>query len=609
MEGSLPLRGTALRFLFTSAQLALLLLILWQWDIEPSGGFPRILPMVFGGFIVHAALPLAWRASFFVLLSMTVIAMIVGPLPAAILIGIGLGLIGLCHLPVSFPVRIALVAAAGAALALWMIGWLNAVPPQTASNAPSLARMIVPVLGSMFMFRIIIYLYDLKHEGRAAAGAANTRMGQSAALRLSYFFLLPNVCFLLFPIVDYRTFRRTYYDKDAQTIYQRGVWLIFLGITCLLGYRLVYHYLVPSPEEVDGVAGISRFMMSSYLIYLRVVGQFHLIIGVLCLFGFNLPPVHRYFLLASSFTDFWRRARIEWKDFMVKIFYYPVIVPLQRSVGPTLALIVGTVGVFAATWLLHTYQWFWLHGDLRLSTTDGVFWIIIGSCVLVNSLLEARGGRTSPSRNASWTMRAAVVHVSKVLGMFLFMCILWSYWSSPSVRIWFSYMTALEDSGWREYAVLASSLIAAMAVGVIAHYLLKKPKVAGAKPTKAPVSSRAEPWRPALIVATALAMLLVKSPWLSAPALGPANDVVVNLSSNSLNASDQDREDRGYYQVLLDEPRSTAGWLMSPSTGAYTPEDIPDAIDSSRVEGSAERKPPEAGDTTDGRRDGKAKDR
>ena len=27
--------------------------------------------------------------------------------------------------------------------------------------------------------------------------------------------MLPNVCFPLFPVVDYKTFRRNYYDDDA----------------------------------------------------------------------------------------------------------------------------------------------------------------------------------------------------------------------------------------------------------------------------------------------------------------------------------------------------------------------------------------------------------
>jgi len=64
-------------------------------------------------------------------------------------------------------------------------------------------------------------------------------------------------------------------------------------------------------------------MVSTFLLYLRISGQFHLVIGMLYLFGFRLPETHHRYLLASSFTDFWRRINIYWKDFMMKLVYYP----------------------------------------------------------------------------------------------------------------------------------------------------------------------------------------------------------------------------------------------------------------------------------------------
>ena len=72
--------------------------------------------------------------------------------------------------------------------------------------------VIWPVLASMFMFRLIIYMYDLKH-GKATPTLAST---------LSYFFLLPNIVFPFFPVVDYSTFRRTYYNDEQHRIYQTG---------------------------------------------------------------------------------------------------------------------------------------------------------------------------------------------------------------------------------------------------------------------------------------------------------------------------------------------------------------------------------------------------
>src|SRR5438067_4870394 len=108
----------------------------------------------------------------------------------------------------------------------------------------------------MFMFRLMIYLYDLKHRTAPF----------SLAHAVSYFFLLPNVCFPLFPVVDYQTYRRTYYDAEPHAIYQKGVLWIFRGVIHLLLYRLVYYRLMLSPAEVEELNGVVRFLVANYLL-------------------------------------------------------------------------------------------------------------------------------------------------------------------------------------------------------------------------------------------------------------------------------------------------------------------------------------------------------
>ena len=89
-------------------------------------------------------------------------------------------------------------------------------------------------------------------------------------------------------------------------------------------------------------------MVMTYLLYLRLSGQFHIAIGLIHLFGFDLPETHRKYLLASSVADFWRRINIYWKDFIAKLFYLPVFFRLRRS-GEVGAAALATVVAFAAT--------------------------------------------------------------------------------------------------------------------------------------------------------------------------------------------------------------------------------------------------------------------
>src|SRR6185295_530633 len=128
-----------------------------------------------------------------------------------------------------------------------------------------------------------------------------------------------------------------------------GVEWIFRGVFQLILYRFVYNYLTLSPSEVANAGDFIRFVLSNFGLYLRVSGLFHLTVGMLHLFGFHLPETHHRYFLASSFTDFWRRINIYWKDFMMKVFYYPAYFALRKR-GERLALTLSTLAVFVVTW-------------------------------------------------------------------------------------------------------------------------------------------------------------------------------------------------------------------------------------------------------------------
>src|SRR5262249_43180726 len=153
------------------------------------------------------------------------------------------------------------------------------------------------------------------------------------------------------------------------TIYQRGVAWIVRGLSHLLAYRFIKYYLLPSPHELRDLGHLALFLATNYALYLRVSAWFHLITGLLHLFGFNLPRTHHNYFLASSFTDIWRRINIYWKDFMAKVFFLPTFFSLRR-LGTPVALVVASLGVYVATWLLHSYQTFWLLGELPLGAKD-----------------------------------------------------------------------------------------------------------------------------------------------------------------------------------------------------------------------------------------------
>jgi hypothetical protein len=333
---------------------------------------------------------------------------------AAVVVVIGVVLIWTCHLPIAFWGRAAILVALGATAAIIRVG--------TFGNLGLAA--VWPVAAALFMFRVMIYLYDIS--------TSKERPGWTRAL--SYFFLLPNAAVLLFPVIDFKTLWRSRYDEAALTIYHRGAGWIGRGVLQLLLYRFV-DQIAPKPSWVASGTDLLQFVVTNSLLYLNVSGQFHIIIGLLLLFGFNLPETnHRYFL-ASSFTDYWRRVNIYWKDFMLKVFYYPAFFRLKRY-GSTVALVAATLWVFFVTWLLHLYQRWWLTGSVSLTWPDALFWSMLGLLVLGNSLWELRRGRPRVLPSTRLHVAGAARLALRTAGTFACVCLLWSLWSTPTVTMW-----------------------------------------------------------------------------------------------------------------------------------------------------------------------------
>lgn len=523
-----------LRLSVITAEFALVIVAFRLTNIE-TPTFELIATVALGGFLFHHFLPAVWRQSFFAALSVASVPLVLGWEQGAWLLGLGCLLIATCHLPMAGWVRIGLVLLGAMAMAAdraQVLPWNSPIP-----------TAIWPILGSMFMFRLIVYIYDLKH------GAGPFGVGRA----LSYFFMLPNVCFPLFPVVDYKTLQRSVYNDDPLILYQTGLKWMVRGLLHLALYKLVYFTAVIPPNELVNGTDAARYMVATFLLYLKISGLFHLIVGLLHMYGFGLAETHHLYLFSSSFTDFWRRINIYWKDFIQKVVFNPTYFSL-RKLGETAAISLATLIAFGATWLLHSYQWFWIRGEFPIVWADLVFWLGLGLVVLVNVLLETRKGRQRSLTKQARTFREDTLLALKIAGTFTTICILWTIWSTPNIQELKLVGRALLNSGPLDLAAILGLPIGVGILGAVVGY--RKREVFGTR-TEGTAAAKAF-WPQVAIVSIVAGMFIVVAlrPFLLTP-LSPTLATLVNDVRHRvvLNTADAEKLHRGYYEDLGDVSR------------------------------------------------------
>ncbi len=432
--------------------LACLVMVRFEFDLARPLGWDLLwlVPV----FVAHAVIPLAWRRPFLLLVTALLLTRVLGVTAGIYAMVVGLSLIGLCHLPIAYRWRVFAVLGVATALALVdarLLHWGHHL--ETA----------LPILGGIFMFRLILYLYDIRHEKPGAATPLE---------RIGYFFLLPAPLAPFFPTLDYQVYRRSWYREPAFETYQVGMLWISRGVVHLALYRVIYHFFSPPAEFVADLAGVAAFCLSGYLIYLRVSGLFHIITGALRLFGYALPETHRLYFFARDFSDYWRRINIYWKEFMTKIVFYPAFMTLRRTgLGHQGRLALATIVVFIATAVLHSYQTFWLRGRFEIHQTDYVFWGLLGLLVVGNNLLDAR---KAPARRGDettrWSWARGLGMSLRAVGLFLLFALLWALWSAQEWKVFTDVMRQAGNAPPAQVAMLLGLAVAAVALGTLGQW-------------------------------------------------------------------------------------------------------------------------------------------
>jgi hypothetical protein len=534
LQSSLFSSRRLIYFLITFIQLCLLLFVIRQFNIERASGISAVSIPLICAFTLNSFVPLRFRPFVFFITAVYIIFYAFGMVSGLFFTGTALILIACCHLPVPFAVRLLLILIIASGILILRLDLFYA--PR--------ASLVVPFIASAFMFRLIIYLYEVKHQMTKGAWIQS----------ICYFFMFPNVCFLFFPIVDHKVFLRTYYQRNDTEIWQKGIRWMLRGVIHILLYRVLYYHVVIAPSDVTDLLSLLKYVLSSYALVLRLSGLFHFILGFMALFGLDLPQAFNNYFLASNFTDLWKRINIYWREFILKIFFYPVMFFLKKRIRKN-TLQITIMIIFIITWFFHAYQWFWIRGYYVLNPLDFTFWLIIGMGITMSATIQERKALRSPEPVRQ--SRAYIIRMLQITGMLLFMSFMWSLWGSPSFADWKYLIMRGSIYTGNDLLLILFVIITFILGGFFIQVLLSRDN----------------------LFKRILELPSHKTAWLTLPCIGALFGIsmalqnpqgeplqyIASLSKEKLNKTDKATEDEGYYKKLLDgdNNNSTGLWEVN----------------------------------------------
>ena len=229
----------------------------------------------------------------------------------------------------------------------------------------------------------------------------------------------------------------------------------------------------------------------------------------------------------------------------MKLFFYPIHFKL-RKLGTLWALSVATLVTFLATWLLHSWQWFWIRGTPLLDWKDFSFWMILAVLVLVTAIYETTRGRKRTLTPSGLRLRRRLILGLQATAVFSLMCILWAYWSCQTWAEFEAMIDAASRPTLREVMIVLGALLLVCVCGML--WGSSSRETSEGRATKE-VGGPFKFWTSAVMVSMGAVCLLI-APSLAMRMVPSLRGSIVRLHHDALNSRDLALQRRGYYEEL-----------------------------------------------------------
>lgn len=182
-------------------------------------------------------------------------------------------------------------------------------------------------------------------------------------------------------------------ERHDPAIERSGLRLIAWGIALTLAEAALLHYYDPSGQGYAAwVAGDYLAALGHGLLSYPPFGLLHataiaaILIGLVRVLGIDLGPSFDRPALARSVTDWWRRWNIHFRELLVDIFYYPVLMRNRRR--PTRGIVLGCAAVFlVGSALFHLPKTYFTYGragalPVGLLVESAIMFVVVAAALV-----------------------------------------------------------------------------------------------------------------------------------------------------------------------------------------------------------------------------------
>ncbi len=500
--------------------LCLLFFIIKKFEIESNTGINSLPYFLIPAYLLYAIVPIRFKAAVYVTLFVSCTYFAFGWLSGSVLL--------LLLLIPFFIFTIALTWNYRLLLTILFLGFMCLLRSDIL-YMPSV-NLVIPFAASVLIFRVILLLYESKYNG----------IHNNHWLNLAYLFSFNHLFFLLGPVVDYKIFVRSFQAVNARENTNRAFWFLFSG-----AFLFILHRISTAIFATDAVTDLNTlipFLIGNYLVVLKIVATLTFAVGCITLFGFQLPNPFGLFLFADSFKSYWRKVNIYWREFMMKLIYYPVYFELRKK--SSYAFFIALFSTFIFSWFFHWYQKTWITGIISSTSTDFLFWLALGLLVAFTSNAQ---NVSVDNKGLEKTFSQNLLKGCKVLLVFTVMSVLWLLWKSESLADFFFILSKGANVKLASGAKIAGVVLICICAFAWVSFFVQKKKAENLKQ---------EHGTYVIIVLLSLLLLLqyfyrnTESPkWLS-----------VITMPEKVATQEQEKNEAGYYESIMN---TGANWEIS----------------------------------------------